>query len=214
MTIQKLAPYGTPASRPSNLVALQSDFEIAQHFISDDRATPCTVTLGSIAQSLGIIEHSDSSAPNPDKQMTRVDIDLLQIDCRTTDSFNTSSNSGFRIVVAGTLAVQQRTPVSTSLLISNSGIWRGRDVLPRAHPNDGFVDVLEIDQELSLRQRALAWRRSATGSHLPHPYLRVSRSNDYQWSGRPSNIVADGVTYKGVVWFHCKVLADAMRVYF
>jgi len=76
------------------------------------------------------------------------------------------------------------------------------------------MDVLEIDPKITLRQRALAWHRSATGSHIPHPQLRVSRSNHFQWSGRPSQMIADGFTYKGVVWFRCKVLADAMSIYF
>jgi diacylglycerol kinase family enzyme len=100
------------------------------------------------------------------------------------------------------------------LILSNSGILRGRDVLPRAHPNDGFVDVLEIDQEITLRQLALAWSRSKTGSHLPHPHFRVSRATEFQWSGSPSKMVADGVAYAGVVSLQCTVLADAMAIYF
>jgi hypothetical protein len=141
--------------------------------------------------------------------MTLVNIDLMQLEYRT----DTSENSIF-LIVAGTLAMQRRTALSTSLILSNSGILRNRDVLPRAHPNDGFMDVLEIDPKITLRQRALAWHRSKTGSHLPHPQLLVSRSIDFQWSGRPSRMIADGVTYKGVVWFRCKVLADAMSIYF
>ena len=210
MTIRKPMPYGTPASRPSNLDTLHSDVEIARHYVSSGNAKPCTVTKGGIAQSLGIngeMAHRDSQ---PDQQMTLVDIDLLQINYRTDNS----TDSSLHLVVAGTLAVQHRTPVSTCLLLSNSGIFRGRDVLPRAHPNDGFMDVLEIDPKISFRQLAIAWRRSTTGSHLPHPQIRVSRSSEYQWSGRPSKMIADGTTYQGVVWLHCKVIADAMSIYF
>ena len=209
MTIRKLGPYGTPASRPSNLVTKHSDYEVARHFNSDARATPCTVTKGSIAQALGLNRESIIHTSQLDQQMTLVNIDLMQLEYR----IDTSENSNF-LIVAGTLAMQRRTALSTSLILSNSGILRNRDVLPRAHPNDGFMDVLEIDPKITLRQRALAWHRSKTGSHLPHPQLRVSRSNDFQWSGRPSRMIADGVTYKGVVWFRCKVLADAMSIYF
>ena len=209
MTIRKLGPYGTPASRPFNLVTKQSDLEIAQHFSSDNRSAPCTVTDGSIAQALGINRDSTVHASQLDQPMTLVDIDLMQIEYRTNTSKMTTS-----LIVAGSLAMQHRTALSTSLILSNSGILRGRDVLPRAHPNDGFVDVLEINVEITMRQRALAWHRSKTGSHLPHPHFQVSRTNDFQWSGSPSRMIADGVTYKGVVWFHCKVLADAMNIYF
>ena len=214
MTIRKLEPYGIQASRPLNLVTRQSDYELAQHFTSHDRAIPCTVIQGGIAQSLGITgdvqRDLTSHATHLDQQMTRVDLDLLQIDYRTV----ASGDNSLQIIVAGTLSLQNRTPLSTFLLLSNSGYWRERDLLPRAHPNDGFVDVLEVDPNITLRQRALAWRRSKTGSHLPHPHLRVSRTTDFQWSGRPSNMIADGVAFNEVVWLQCTVLADAMDIYF
>ena len=217
MTISKHGLYGTPVSRPSSLHVLQSDLEIAQHYISGDTATTCTVTQGSIAQSLGI-SSGRIQDPEPNQQMTLVNIDLLQIDYRTTTSLNANANAKSsttsRIVVAGTIAIQHRTLLSTCLILSNSGLLRSRDVLPRAHPNDGFVDVLEVDPKISIRQRAIAWRRSAIGSHLPHPSFRVSRSIDFQWSGSPAHMIADGVTYKGVVWLQCTVLADAMKLYF
>jgi len=217
MTISKHGLYGTPVSRPSSLHVLRSDLGIAQHYVSGDTATTCTVTKGSIAQSLGI-SSGRIQDPEPNQQMTLVNIDLLQIDYRTTTSLNANANAKSsttsRIVVAGSIAIQHRTLLSTCLILSNSGLLRGRDVLPRAHPNDGFVDVLEVDPKISIRQRAIAWRRSAIGSHLPHPSFRVSRSIDFQWSGSPAHMIADGVTYKGVVWLQCTVLADAMKLYF
>ena len=217
MTISKHGLYGTPVSRPSSLHVLRSDLGIAQHYVSGDTATTCTVTQGSIAQSLGI-SSGRIQDPEPNQQMTLVNIDLLQIDYRTTTLLNANANAKSsttsRIVVAGTIAIQQRTLLSTCLILSNSGLLRSRDVLPRAHPNDGFVDVLEVDPKISIRQRAIAWRRSAIGSHLPHPSFRVSRSIDFQWSGSPAHMIADGVTYKGVVWLQCTVLADAMKLYF
>ena len=213
MTISKHGLYGTPVSRPTTLHVLQSDLEIAQHYISGDTATTCTVTQGSIAQSLGI-SSGRIQDPEPNQQMTLVNIDLLQIDFRATTPSTANSSTSSRIVVAGTIAIQNRTLLSTCLILSNSGLLRSRDVLPRAHPNDGFVDVLEVDPKISIRQRAIAWRRSATGSHLPHPSFRVSRSIDFQWSGSPAHMIADGVTYKGVVWLQCTVLADAMKLYF
>ena len=214
MTISKHGSYGTPVSRPPTLNVLQSDLEIAQHYVSGHTATPCTVTNGSIALSLGISSEMNFRDSESNQQMTLVDIDLLQIDFRTRPPSTANSSTSSRIVVAGTIAIQHRTPLSTCLILSNSGSLRSRDVLPRAHPNDGFVDVLEVDPKISIRQRAIAWSRSATGSHLPHPNFRVSRSIDFQWSGSPARMIADGVTYKGVVWLRCTVLADAMKMYF
>ena len=210
MTIQKNSAYGVPALRPSNLIVLDSDLAIANHFTAHQQIEPCTVSKGSIAQSLGISRRLTQPDSDSNQQMTLVQIDLLQIDHRTT----TSIDAVTRLVVAGTLSIQPRTSLSTTLILSNSGILQKRDVLPRAHPNDGFVDVLEIDPKISTRQRIIAWHRSLTGSHLPHPSFRVGRSRDFEWSGRPSKMIADGVTYKGVVWLQCKVLPDAMSIYF
>ena len=208
MTISKLSPYGTPVARPQQLVVLHSDREIASDFLKGGQRSSNTVIQGSIAQALGIT--SNESISNSGALVTHVLIDLLQIEFRTTKTKDHIS----KIVVAGSIMLQSHTLLKTHLIISNSGIVRGRDVLPRAHPNDGFVDVLEIDEAMTTRQRLAAWRRSKTGSHLPHPQLRASRSPEFEWSGRPSRMVADDVTFAGVEWLRCKVLTDAISLYF
>lgn len=48
------------------------------------------------------------------------------------------------------------------------GAW---DVAPRAHPNDGRVDVVEVASEMSLRDRLAARRRLPLGHHVPHPRI-------------------------------------------
>jgi hypothetical protein len=60
-------------------------------------------------------------------------------------------------------------------LISNSGMHGDRSLLPRAHPNDGEWDRLEIDPGMGVKARLIAWARSRRGDHLPHPALTVSR---------------------------------------
>ena len=210
MTIRKYSDYGVPVPRPSKLIVLDNDLSIANHFTAHQHLEPSTVSKGSIAQSLGISRRLTQPDSDSNQQMTRVQIDLLQINYKT----RVSDDLSLSLIVAGTLAIQQHSVLSTRLILSNSGILQGRDVLPRAHPNDGFVDVLEIDPEISMRQRVTAWRRSFSGSHLPHPRLRVSRAIDFEWSGHPSKMVADGVAYKGVVWLQCTVIPDAMSIYF
>lgn len=208
MTISKLSAYGTSVARPQHLVVLRSDREIANDFLKGGQRTSNTVIQGSIAQALGITSHD--SRTNTGAHVTHVMIDLLQIEFRTTKTKDEVS----RIVVAGSILLQHHTLLKTHHIISNSGIVRGRDVLPRAHPNDGFVDVLEIDEAITTRQRLFAWRRSRTGSHLPHPQLRASRSPEFEWSGRASRMVADDVTFAGVEWLRCTVLTDATSLYF
>ncbi len=208
MTISRLSPYGTSVVRPQHLGVLRSDREIANDFLKGDQRAFNTVIQGSIAKALGIT--SNVSESNARALVTHVLIDLLQVEFGTTDTQDQPTS----IVVAGSIVLQHRTLLKTHLIISNSGIVRGRDVLPRAHPNDGYVDVLEIDEAITTRQRLSAWRRAKTGSHLPHPQLRASRSTEFEWSGRASRMVADDVTFAGVVWLRCKVLTDATSLYF
>ena len=208
MTIGRLSPYGTSVVRPQHLGVLRSDREIADDYLKGDQRAFNTVIQGSIAQALGIT--SNVSESNDHALVTHVLIDLLQVEFGTTDTHDKPTS----IVVAGSIVLQHRTLLKTHLIISNSGIVRGRDVLPRAHPNDGYVDVLEIDEAITTRQRLSAWNRANTGSHLPHPQLRASRSTEFEWSGRASRMVADDVTFAGVVWLRCKVLTDATSLYF
>ncbi len=208
MTISRLSPYGTFVVRPQHLGVLRSDREIASEFLKNDQRTFNTVIQGSIAQALGITANDSESDAR--ELVTHVLIDLLQVEFGTTDTQDNPTS----IVVAGSIVLQHHTLLKTHLIVSNSGIVRGRDVLPRAHPNDGYVDVLNIDEAITTRQRLSAWRRSSTGSHLPHPQLRASRSTEFEWSGRASRMVADDVTFTGVVWLRCKVLTDATSLYF
>lgn len=208
MTISRLSPYGTSVVRPQHLGVLRSDREIASDFVKGDQRASNTVIQGSIAQALGIT--SNDLGNNTRALVTHVLIDLLQVEFGTTDTKDERTS----IVVAGSIVLQHHKLLKSHLIISNSGIVRGRDVLPRAHPNDGYVDVLNIDEAMTTRQRLSAWRRAKTGSHLPHPQLRASRSTEFEWSGRASRMVADDVTFAGVVWLRCKVLTDATSLYF
>jgi hypothetical protein len=51
---------------------------------------------------------------------------------------------------------------------------RSWDVAPRAHPGDGLLDVLDADLGLGDRWKARA--RLPTGTHVPHPGIRTSRT--------------------------------------
>jgi len=53
--------------------------------------------------------------------------------------------------------------------------WLGKLKLgPRAHPNDGLLDL--TDGNLPLGDRMEARRRAHSGSHVPHPALTTRRS--------------------------------------
>ena len=71
--------------------------------------------------------------------------------------------------------VARRPRWSGRFAVAMNAEWLGDlDLGPRAHPGDGLLDLTE--GSLGLRDRLAARRRARTGSHLPHPGLRTSRS--------------------------------------
>ena len=71
------------------------------------------------------------------------------------------------------------------------GPW---DVAPRAHPNDGRADVVEVDPSMGVRARWEARRRLPTGTHVPHPAIRTERVTERSWRfDRPLGLWVDAV---------------------
>jgi hypothetical protein len=57
--------------------------------------------------------------------------------------------------------------------------WLGNwDVAPRAHPGDGLLELVEVT--MSPGDRWKARRRLPTGTHLPHPGIRITRDDAVQ----------------------------------
>jgi diacylglycerol kinase family enzyme len=65
------------------------------------------------------------------------------------------------------------------LVVTNGGLLDGRNIAPRAHPNDGFVDVMGLGASMSLRDRRKSRHRARTGAHIPHPSITISRGESF-----------------------------------
>jgi hypothetical protein len=92
-------------------------------------------------------------------------------------------------------------------LLARRSWWRGRivaamnaefvgqrDVAPRSHPNDGFLDVLDGDP--SLGDRWKAWTRLRTGSHVPHPEIAERCVKEFETTLAPrTRVWLDGSAF-------------------
>lgn len=89
-------------------------------------------------------------------------------------------------------AVARRRGWSGRFAVAMNAAWLGTWYLgPRAHPNDGLLDLTQ--GSLPLVQRVLARRRAPTGSHLPHPALVTRRSAEHAITfDRPTAVRLDG----------------------
>ena len=128
-----------------------------------DRTHEIFLSGGDIARSLG-----NPVVPLIGSACTEVTIDAMQCDITTGNSQST------RVIAASSIVVGNFWK-GRYLIVSNAGWLGDSNVAPRAHPNDGKVEMLTIASHMSLRQRFLARRKMHTGTHLPHPDLSSSQ---------------------------------------
>lgn len=137
----------------------------------------------------------------------RADVDVLLVELHRPRGRSV-------VPVFGTMAIGTGPfGARITAIVTNSGFWRTRRVVPAAHPNDGTLDVLEVSPGMGLAQRYMAWRRSGRFDHLPHPDLVVGRGTDWSWTGGPCTAWLDGRRWGRVTNLACSVRADAMRVW-
>ena len=75
--------------------------------------------------------------------------------------------------------VARRRWLRGPLLGAFNAQWLGDwDVAPRAHPGDGLLEVLEVT--MSPGERWKARSRLRTGTHVPHPGIKLTRSDAVQ----------------------------------
>ena len=172
--IRKGQEWGVPAPRPAGLVVAATDAELAR-LVAADPAGVYGLGGGDLHRSLG-------SPPQRD-EMQLVPMDALRV----------------RIGDEELLAVAH--------VVARNGWWRGGvlgvlnsayigdwNVAPRAHPNDGRFDIVEVSPAMSARQRFQARRRLAAGTHVPHPAIAVRTATSASWTfDGARDVYVDGV---------------------
>jgi hypothetical protein len=153
--IRRGQPWGIPADMSDDVLVVKNN----QVLSNTDRTRRIVLTGGDIARSLG-----NPVVPVVGSACTEVAIDAMLCDITTTDSRSILAVAASSIVVGSYWRGRH-------LIVSNAGWIGDSNVAPRAHPNDGKVEMLAITSHMSLRQRILARRRMQTGTHLPHPDL-------------------------------------------
>ena len=174
MTIRKGEEWGSPAARPGGLVVAATDAELARLVEADPGGT-YALGGGDLHRSLG--------SPPPRDEMQLLPMDALRV------------------------RFDDEEMLAVAHVVARNGWWRGAllavlncgdigewNVAPRAHPNDGHFDIVEVGAEMSLRQRFQARRRLPHGNHVPHPAIAVRTSESELWTfEQPRDVYVDGV---------------------
>lgn len=194
MTIAKGQPWGSEVARPADLVVARTDAELAA-LVAADPDVRVTVTGGDLHRSLG--------APGDRDPVMHLPVDALSVILDGRE----------RLAVSHVIARRGwwRGPI---VAVVNAGLVGEWNVAPRAHPDDGRFDVVEVDAAMRARQRWAARRRLPQGTHVPHPAISTRTAVEASWSfPRPVSVTVDGVDAGSCTELTVRVEPDHFAIY-
>lgn len=193
MTISKGSSYGEPGSLPPDAVVCASDAE-ARSVLEEARRSNAPyptlgLTGGDLCRTLGGTGRFQVKFP--------VDLGMAMLDGR------------MHLFVAHVIA---RNPLWIRSVVAMNAQWLGAwNLGPRAHPNDGLLDV--YDSTLTIGDVAKVRSRLHHGAHLPHPRIKEQRRQAVQVTlTRPLPVRLDGVLVGRFRDLSLRVEPDALTV--
>lgn len=223
VTVKRGQDWGEPGVLSTDAPCFSGDSEAALHAMArlapggiltlrGREVAPPTVEIGILS---GDLHRSLGSPLHTESQLragagTRFPADLALVKGVRPDG------SEFADAFLAHLVAMERRRVRSlfsarTVVVMNSTHRGGDDLGPRAHPNDGLLDV--TDGQLFGSDRLRARKRMRTGSHLPHPMLATSRGAEFELRfSRPAALELDGRARGQVVALHVQCLPDAIVV--
>ena len=208
MTIRKGQEWGHFEDRPNDLLVVADDSAAGELITNQtlDLESPLKLSIvkSGLSRTLGI-----KKAPLRTDQMLCTKFDVIEANYTPVDSADAT-----RRCFIGRTFIYQNLIFGQTIAILNTSFVGKRDWAPKAHPNDGKFDVIELDNSMSIRQRLTAFRLMKSGSHLPHPKIRYTQVPEFVFSGeRSASMSIEGVRIGAIR--HCvfKVLPDAVNLY-
>ena len=164
MSIERRRDWGTSGPLPEDGSVVGSDVElrdlVTRHRRAGTEVPPVALTGGDLWRTLGGSPGLERWR-GPEGQRLRIDLGAALIDGRL--------HWFCSHLVARRSWLRGRVWVAANA--AHHGSW---NLAPRAHPGDGLLDVLDAD--LSMGQRLGARGRLGSGTHVPHPGVRYTRT--------------------------------------
>lgn len=200
MTIKKGEAWGAPAPLPPDGVVAVTDGEARaalEHARREGSPFPVIGLLGGdLCRTLG--GTGDRDRLRSDAAVTfPVDLGEILVDGR------------LHLFVAHAVA---RTRWWSRAWLAMNAQWLGEwNAAPRAHPNDGRLDVYEAS--LPLTDRLKVRSRLGSGAHLPHPGIAERRTKAAQVEfPKPVDVTLDGVSVGRARTLSVRLEPDAVHV--
>ena len=188
-------------------VDLIQNCEVTGIDIENGRVTGVQTTRGAIrAKKVGIVVAGRSGQVAAMAGM-RLPIDLGEVVVDRGDGLISR-----HVFVAHATAGRGRRRWSSRTVVAMNGTHlAGADLGPRAHPNDGLLDI--SDGRVPASQVRAAGRRERTGSHVPHPGILERRTAAYEvLDERELPIRVDGRLIGAATHFELRCLPDALVI--
>lgn len=188
MTIRRGEPWGTLGPPPTGLVRIADDAAlgrlVTEHRTAGTALPPVALVGGDLGRALGVRE--DALRLDGGGDVAVLPVDVVRID---TDDGRTAWFASHLVAVRS----WWRGPLVAAVNGQYLGTW---DVSPRAHPNDGRIDVVRVDAAMSIRDRWRARTRLRHGTHVPHPAIEIRQvASTALTFDRPTPLVLDGVRW-------------------
>lgn len=199
MTIAKGRPWGHPAPLPPDGLVVGSDAE-AGAAVEQARRTgqpPPVLGLlgGDLCRTLGG-RGDPARLTSADAVTFPVDIGEVLVD------------GTWHVFLAHLILRNRRWTRVTAVM--NAALLGSWNPTPKAHPNDGLLDVL--DARLRLGDLPAIRSRLPHGAHLPHPRIAHTRVATLDLDVRGRRLWLDGVAVDATGPLHVTVRADALTV--
>jgi len=208
MTIRKGETWGSPCMPPSGVPVFATERSLGKHLRDVGSIPEAILKSGNLFTAVGL---SDSGTS--DVQL-RVSLDVIRV------IYTNGSLDEIVDFALGSIVIGDRFLLGELHVLSNSGYVGSKEVLPKAHPNDGRFDLLVVEKEMKLSQRLQAWRRITTTSHIPHPLISTQQLPSFEWAlggknarSRRIRMAVDGEDVGPVTGARFEIIPDALTVY-
>lgn len=199
MTVRRGEAWGQAGALPADGVVVHSDAEarriVEHHRRAGEPVPPLGLLGGDLCRTLGGRGDAERLR-SPAARQLPVDLGAALIDGR------------LHWFVAHLVARRSwwRGRIVAAMNAEFRGAW---DVAPRAHPNDGRLDILDADPPFG--DRLQARHRLRTGQHVPHPDIQERRVDAAQFElDRSTGIWLDGERIAAARRLSVRVEPDAL----
>ncbi len=205
MTIRRFNEWGRIITRPDAIETCNSDAAVAA-IVTRYRQNRALVphlhlTGGGLAAALG------DSLPLSSNEVHELPADLLHVSYRTANGIQRTA------VAANSVLMRHRWWLGQIIALTNGGYLGRWEIAPRAHPNDGVFDVVEVADDMSCRQRLIARRRLRVGTYLPHPSIRQRQGQADSWIfASPIRLYLDEAFIGLATQVHVTIEGDALKL--